>query len=94
MLDGPERPEQCGRMHETVEATELRLQGVRHVAEIVGGRLREIERQDDRFRMLRFDDFIVERFQLAHDAAVQDHGGAQRRASACQRRSESAGRRR
>ena len=87
---GPSVPEQRGRVHEAVEAPELRLQCARHVAEIVGGRLGEVERQDDGLRMLRGDDLVVERFELAHDAPVQDHRGAQRRAGARQRRAEAA----
>ena len=42
--------------------------------------------------MLRGDDLVVERFELAHDASVQDHRGALRGARARERRAEAAAR--
>ena len=69
----------------------LRLQRAFDIGEIRGLRRREVERQDHRLRMARGDDFVVERFELAFDAAVQHDRRAppRRRARA---RAEAAGR--
>ena len=65
-------------MDDAVEPAELRAHRAGDVAEVVAARVGEIERQDRRLRMAGGDDFVVERFELAHDAAVQHDGGAAR----------------
>ena len=68
-------------MHDRVEAPVLRLQRARDVGEVLGFGRREIERQDRRLGVAGRDDLVVERFELAHDAAVQHdrRAAAQRR---------------
>ena len=42
----------------------------------LGARHGKIERQDRRLGVSGGDDFVVERFELAHDSSVQHHGRA------------------
>ena len=91
VLDRAERAERGRRMHEPVQAAELRAERGRDVAEIVGRGRREIERQDRRLRLSGRDDLVVERLELAHDAPVQHDRRAARGAGERQRPAEPAG---
>jgi hypothetical protein len=92
MLDRPERTEHRRGMHDCIEASQLRFECARHVREVVGARFRQIERQNDRFRMTSLLDLVVERFKLAHDASMQDNRGAGDGARERQRFAETTGR--
>ena len=79
MLDRPERSQERGRVHEAVETAELRAKRPGHVVVVDARGLSEVERKNRGLRMSRGDDLVVERLELAHDAAVQDDGRAPRR---------------
>ncbi len=70
-----------GGVDERVEAAELGVERIGDVGEVRRLRAREIERKDDRLGKLRRHDLVVQRLELADDAAVQDDRGA----SACAR---------
>ena len=70
-----------GGVDEGVETAELGIQRIRDIREIRRFRAREIERKDDRLGKVRRHDLVVQRLQLADDAAVHDDRGT----SACAR---------
>src|SRR5207248_136854 len=67
-------------MHDGIDATRLRLQSARDVAEIVRRRGSQVQRQDDRLWMTGLDNLIVERLELSHHATMQHHRGPMRSA--------------
>ena len=92
VLDRPQRAQKRRRMHEPVETAELRADRAGDVAEIVGGRRGQIQRQDRRLRVTGGDDLVVDRLELADDAPVQHDGRAARGARERERPAEAAGR--
>ena len=92
MLERSEGTQHCRRMDEAIEPTELRVNRARDIAEIVGTGFGEIERKDRRLRMARGNDFVVQRFEFSHDAAVQHERCAARSATECKRVTQAAGR--
>ena len=81
MLDRRALAEHAGVVQQRVEPAELLLQRRRELLVFLGSGLLEVERQDRRPRMLGGDDRVVDRFELAHVASVQDHARAVRRCS-------------
>jgi hypothetical protein len=92
VLDRTERAQLHGGVHDRIDASMLRLQRARDVGEVLCSGRRKVEREDRRLGVSGADDFVVERFQLAHDASVQYDGRALRRAGERQRSSKSAAR--
>ena len=78
MLDRRALAEHAGVVQQRVEPAELLLQRRGELLVLVGPGLLEIERHDRRPRLLRCDDGVVDRFELAHVATVQEHGRAVR----------------
>src|SRR5204863_276428 len=62
--------------HQRIEPSNLRFKGACDVSEIIGSGFGEIQRQDHRLGMPRALDVVVERFELANDARMQDNGRA------------------
>src|SRR5438105_1125475 len=91
MLDRSERAEHRSGMDEGVEAAKLRFDPARDVREIVGACLGEIERQNDWLRVTRAGDVVVERFEFADDAPMENDGRTGSGARDRQRVPESAG---
>ncbi len=90
MLERAERTEQRSRVHERVEPPELRVERARNIGEVGRFGACEVERKDHRLGQLRGHDFVVQRFELAHDAAVDDDRRASVRAGEGDRLAEAA----
>jgi hypothetical protein len=86
MLERSEGTQHCRRMDEAIEPPELRVNRARDIAEIVGTGFGEIERKDRRLWMAGRNDFVVQRFEFSHDAAVQHERCAARRRNRVQAR--------
>ena len=91
VLDRAERAQVNRGVHDAVQPVQLRLDCAQRVGVVGGLGHGEVERQDRRFGVAGRDDLVVQRFELAHDPAVQHDRRAGGGAGARERRAEAAG---